>query len=405
MPELVFLLLLFLAARVLGRLLQRVHQPASVGEVLAGALIALALAAWPEGGAMAARIEVGYLGPIGQAAVFLLLLRAGVEMAPSELVANTGVSLRVALGGSLLPLALGALVAWVVLPDGPMKPAQMLLVGTGLAISAVPVAARVLLEMGLLHQRVGEVIMAAAVFDDVVALILLAAITGLAEGTPLSLPGILALLAQVAAFFLVSGVAGRLAVPRLWPWLARHGSGMSMSGLLALALGFGVLAELLGLHFILGPFVAGLFFEPAQVGRERFERAKHVLDVLAFGVLGPLFFASIGLRLDPNALLQVPLFLAVLLAIAFAGKILGAGAMAYGAGVTPRESLAIGVGMSGRGAIELIVADIALRHGLLETPAGDPIVQNLFSALVIVAVVTTLVTPWALRAALGVRRL
>lgn len=406
MDAFAFILALFVAARVLGRLAQRLHQPASVGEVLAGAGIAVMLAAWPGLAPSADGHGAGPGGPLlaglAQAGVFVLLLRAGVEMAPSELLANSRASLLVALGGSLVPLAAGGAFAWAVLPESDLKPAQALILATGLAISAVPVAAKVLLEFGLLHKRVGEVILAAAVFDDVLALVLLAAIAGMVAGTPITALGLLGLVTQVAVFFVVTGVAGRVAIPRLWPWLHRHGTGMTLSGLLVLAGGFGLLAEALGLHAILGPFVAGLFFEQAQVGKRTFEQAKHVLDALAFGVLAPLFFASIGLRLDLGAVQEAPLFLAALLAIAFAGKILGAGAGAQLAGLGPRESLAIGVGMSGRGAIEIVVADLALRAGALEPPpGGDPVVDNLFSALVITAIATTVVTPWLLRRVLG----
>lgn len=404
MPDLAFVLVLFLFARVLGRFAQRLHQPVSIGELLAGAAVALALAAAPGLTAGFGPAPGGDVLPaLAEAGVFVLLLRAGVEMEPAELARTAGTAGWVALGGSLLPLALGCALGWAVLPAGELKPAQTLILGTGLAISAVPVAARVLLEFGLLHQRVGEVILTAAVFDDVLALALLAAIAGMVAGTPVTAQGLLLLVGQVGLFFAVAGLAGRWAIPRLWPWLHRHGTGMTLSGLLVLAGAFGLLADALGLHAILGPFVAGLFFEQARVGRHAFEQAKHVLDTVAYGALGPLFFASIGLHLQADAVVQAPLFLLALLAIAVAGKVLGAGLAAHWAGLTPRESLAVGVGMSGRGAIEIVVADLALRSGAFEPPpGGDPIVESLFSALVIVAVATTLATPWLLRRVLRV---
>lgn len=404
MEQAAFILAVFVGARVMGRIAERLHQPSSVGEVIAGAVLALALAqAWP-GLSMA---WLGYAeGPtfeaIVGAGVFLLLLRAGVEMEPSEILQNSRTALWVAIGGSVLPLALGAGLGWLVLPAGPLKPAQMLILGTGLAISAVPVAARVLLELGVLHQRVGEVIITAAVFDDVFGLVLLAAVAGMIAGTPVGAPGVLILIGEVVVFFVLAGSIGHFAVPPMLAWLARHGTSMPVSGLIAVAIAFGLLAEGLELHFVLGPFMAGLFLERARVGEAAFERVKHVLDVVTFGALGPLFFASIGLKLDTTAVVETPVFLAALLFIAFAGKVAGAGLAGRWSGLAPRDALSVGVGLSGRGAIELVIADVALRTGAFHPPpGGDPYVENLFSALVITAVVTTILTPVLLRRTLG----
>jgi Kef-type K+ transport system membrane component KefB len=152
------------------------------------------------------------------------------------------------------------------------------------------------------------------------------------------------------------------------------------------------------MHFVLGPFVAGLFFDGAHVGDAAFARTKHVIGALTLGFLGPIFFASIGLRLDPGAIATIPGFLAALILIAFAGKLIGAGLPAYWAGLDRRHALAVGVGMSGRGAMELVVASIAEKAGVFASADGpDPIVGNLFSALVLTAVITTLLTPVLLR--------
>lgn len=400
MEPAIFILVVFVLARVCGRAAERLHQPSSVGEVVAGAVLAVVLAQpfLPAGADWGVHAEGPLLSGIAEAGIFLLLLRAGVEMEPSEIVQNSRRALIVAVGGSVVPLALGAGFAWLVLPDGPLKAAQALIVGTGLAISAVPVAAKVLMELGVLHQRVGEVILAAAVFDDILALILLAAITGMIGGAELDVAGVLLLVGSVVVFFAITSALGSYVIPRIWPWLGRHGVPMSLSGLLVLAFAFGLLATALGLDFVLGPFVAGLFFEQAKVGSETFERDKHVLDVVTFGALGPLFFASIGLRLDLHALIETPAFLAALLAIAFFGKIAGAGIAARLSGLDRRDSLSVGLGLSGRGAIELVIADLALRSGAFRPPpGGDAIVENLFSALVITAVVTTIATPLLLR--------
>ncbi len=137
--------------------------------------------------------------------------------------------------------------------------------------------------------------------------------------------------------------------------------------------------------------MAGLFFEPGTVGRDAYERVKGTVRTTTDGLLAPLFFASIGARVELSAISAIPLFLGALLAVAFLGKLLGAGIPARVSGLTTRESAAVGIALSGPGAVELIIASIALDAGLFDHP--DPVVANLFSALVITAAVTTVIMP------------
>jgi Kef-type K+ transport system membrane component KefB len=170
------------------------------------------------------------------------------------------------------------------------------------------------------------------------------------------------------------------------------------SALLAASFGFAVLAEAMHMHFILGAFAAGLFFTKRTMDTTVFKGVQKRVSGITTGFLAPVFFASIGLHLDVAAFISIPLFLLILIAAAFACKIIGAGLSAHWAGLSGQDSLVVGVGMSGRGAVELIIADIALRAGLFSQPDPAPaVVANLFSAIVIMAVVTTLITPIALR--------
>jgi len=394
-------LILLVAARVMGRLAIRLHQPASVGEIAAGALLALLAAgflapvSWIAGLPESPAIHYG-----GQAGIFFLLLFAGVEMRPGEIADHSWQAVVVALGGMILPLCLGGGLAWIVLPESELKTAQALILGTGLAISAIPVAAKIFLEFDLLHETVGEIVIAAAVFDDVLGLLLLAIVTSMvANGAPPDNSEIVIKFGQIALFFVVTGLAGVYLLPRLWRFLHDLDfPGVRFSGLLAVAMAFGLIADALGMHFVLGPLMAGLFFEPARIGAEIYDRVRHTLDALTAGVLGPVFFASIGLGIEFGAVVEVPAFLAALIAIAILGKVVGAGLPAYWSGLDRRHALAVGVGMSGRGAVELIVASIALQAGVFRHPGGaHPIVDNLFSALVLTAVVTTALMPMMLQ--------
>ena len=408
MIAVVEVLVVLLAARVLGRLAVACHQTSSIGEILAGVLLALTLVSlpvelvWLDGLKDSQAVEV-----IGEAGIFLLLLLTGIEMQPEEISGHSREAVLVAAGGMLLPLALGFLLGWLFLPPSELKQGQALIIGVGLSISAIPVAAKVFMELGLLHEAVGEIVIAAAVIDDVLGLVLLAVAAHLITQGNLPGPGgFLLLLLSVCAFFAVTLAVGVYGYARLWRWLRRwQVPGISLTVLVALALLFGALAELLGLHFVLGPFVAGLFFETKSVGQETYDRVKATVGTVTSAVAAPIFFAWIGLQLDLGAVFNVPGFLAALIAVAFLGKLIGAGLPAFWSGLDARHSLAVGVGLSGRGAVELVIASIAQKSGLfLAGDGGHPIVGNLFSALVITAVVTTLFVPIGLRWILSTAR-
>lgn len=283
------------------------------------------------------------------------------------------------------------------LPESPLKFPQALLVGVALSISAVPVAVRIFMELGLMHTRIGRTVVSAALFDDVLGLMLLALVIGAIEtGATPDVGSMLELLGQVGVFFVATIGAGLLLYPRFGRMIERLRVPMPhFSALITLALGYSVLAEALGMNFVLGAFMAGLFFDPASVGEEAYDRVKEGIGVFTNGLLAPLFFASIGVRVELSAITAVPGFVAMLLVVAFLGKLVGAGVPARLSGLSSSEAFAVGVGMSGRGAIELIVASVALEAGLFNQP--DPIVSHLFSALVIMAVTTTLATPILLR--------
>ena len=343
---------------------------------------------------------------VGEIGIFLLLLFTGVEMEPKEIAGHSREAVLVAAGGLLLPLALGIGLGWLVLPPSELKQGQALIIGIGLSISAIPVAAKVFMELGQLHQPVGEIVIAAAVIDDVLGLVLLAVAAHLiTQGNLPDLASVFLLLGAVLVFFAVTVATGRLLYAPLWRRLVTwRVPGISLTALLALALAFGLLAELLGLHFVLGPFVAGLFFEKHSVGAATYERAKQVIGTVTFAFAGPVFFAWIGLQLDLAALATVPGFLAALLAAAIFGKLIGAGLPALWSGLDARQALAVGIGLGGRGAVELVIASVAQKSGLFLAGNGShPIVANLFSALVITAVVTTLLVPIGLRWVLGGR--
>ena len=390
------LILLLLAARSFGEIATRLGQPALVGEIGAGLILAV-LAASLNAPFLAELSRSAFLDLAAEFGIFFLLLLAGLEIAPGELFRHSGRSAAVALGGVLLPLALGMALAWWVLPDNPMKFVQALLVGVALSISAVPVAIGVFMDLGMVHTPTGRTVIAAAILDDIIGLVLLAILTGaIAAGSVPGIGAMLPLLGKAALFFLIVAAAGYFGAPRIANLISRlRIPAPEFTALILTALGFAGLAELLGMGFIIGAFAAALLFNAKSLGQASFARLKATVSDLTMGLLAPLFFLSIGIRVDFAALAIIPGIVLALILVALMGKIIGAGLPALLSGLTRKEALGVGFGMSGRGAVELIIVSIAWEAGLFDYPGT--VVANLFSALVLMALVTTIVTPIGLR--------
>lgn len=400
--ELLYLLLVLLVVtRAFAEIAERLGQPALVGELVAGIVIgALAVRNAEAFPVLSGVVDDEVFSAITDLAIFFLMLLAGLEMRPRELARASRGALGVALGGLVLPLGLGIGLGALFLPESPLRTPQMLFLGVALAITAVPVSVKVLMDLGMLESRLGNTVVSAALIDDVFSLVLLAALTSVIEtGSPPGWLGIAALAGKVALFFASTVWIGYWVLPLLGRRLHRFAlDELEFSFLLVVALGFAVLAELLEMHFIIGAFLAGLLFGRRTVDEAVFQDVAQKVAGVTKGFLAPLFFASIGMHLQVGAVGAVPVFVALLVTAAAVGKILGAGLPARALGLSTREAAAVGIGMNARGAVELVIADIALRADLFRTP-GD-LVQSLYSAVVVVAVVTTLITPILLRALL-----
>ena len=398
---------LFVLARLAGEGAERIGQPAAVGELAAGVLagVALALAApvWPAAG-HAATSDLVRLA--AEAGIFFLVLAAGIEMKPREISSHSRVSFFVAVGGVLVPFAGGLALGLAFLADSEAKLVQAIFIGVALSITAIPTTVRILGDLGLLHTRAGQTVIAAAVFDDVIGLLLLAMVTALIErGSPPDAAELGLMVGQIALFFAITALIG----VHVYPRLSRHLKVLQIASaefgiIMAVAMGYGLLAEALGMHWIVGVFMAGLFFEPSRVGARAYDEMRIVVAAITGGFFGPLFFASIGLEVDAVAIVAAPGFLVVLVVVAVAGKMIGGGVPALLGGFRAREAAAIGAGMSSRGAVELVVIAIAVEAGLFALPAEGATLtleHAVPSALVIMALATTLLAPLMLRALLG----
>lgn len=405
MEILYVILILLIVTRAFGELAERLGQPSLTGELTAGIVLGL-LGTWLHGGLPV----IGDIDnePVFRAitdlGIFFLMLLAGMELQPWEVARATRRAFSVAMAGMLLPLALGMGLGWFYLPDSPYRVAQALFLGVALSVTAVPVAIKVIRDVRKMDTAAGRVIVSAAVVDDVLSLVLLAVMTAVIEEGALPGLGAVALLVgKVALFFVITIVLGHY----LFPWVGRFlkrtcQEEFEFSSVLVAGLAYAALAEALAMHFIVGAFMAGLFFSRRSADPETLNDVHRKVSGITTGFLAPIFFASIGLHLDLSALGSIPVFVLVLLLLATIGKVAGAGIAGRLAGMTGQESMMVGVAMNARGAVELIIADVALRAGLFNLPdPPPPEVAGLFSAVVIVAVVTTLMTPVAINRVLG----
>ena len=394
------LLILLLTARVFGALVEQISLPSAVGEMLAGmVLISVAQFAGPHQTFFESLPENETLSHVADLGIFFLLLMAGVEMQLSDTVHDARKSFVVAFGGVALPLAAGIVLGFAFLEDGPQRTAQALLVGVALSITAIAASAKILQEFGLLRSEAGRVLITAALFDDIFGLFLLALLSSvIASG---ELPGAFAfalLLAKVIAFFVVTGLLGVHVYPRISKEIhRRQAAQIEFGALVIVALAYGFLAELLGLHWAVGAFMAGLFMERSRIGKQPHKSMRLMLNALTAGVLGPLFFAWIGLQANLTAIIEIPGFLVVLIVVAFVTKVLGGGIAAAAIGYGRQESAIIGVGLAPRGEIMIVVISVALAAGLIDGGTTDPVAQHLFSALILMALANTVLAPLVLR--------
>lgn len=401
MEILYVLLVLLVAARVLGELAVRIGQPSLAGELLAGVLIGIFVTNQSEAFPVLSELsEDVVFRAITDLGIFFLMLMAGLELRPEKLAKTSGKSIAVAAGGLILPFALGWGLSLMFLPDSQLRTAQSLFIGVALAITAVPVSVGVLMSLGKLDTPVGRVVVSAAVVDDVLSLLLLAVLTAVLQTGGVPEAAELALLAgKITLFFVVALTLGIWVFPRLGNQVARlHNAELEFSFVVVVGLAYAVLAERLSMHFLIGAFVAGLFFKRSTIDEAAYDDASDKLSAVTYGFLAPVFFASIGMHLSGTALVDAPLFVVLLMVTATAGKLLGAGLPARFSGMSSRDSLAVGIGMNARGAVELVIADVAFRAGLFDAPdPPPPVVGSMYSAIVLTAIATTFATPIGLK--------
>jgi Kef-type K+ transport system membrane component KefB len=387
-------------ARVFAEIARRAGLPAVVGEILAGVVLGPSLlSGWlPQLGQWIVPetpLQSQLLDVIGLIGIMFLLIVVGLETDLALIRARFRTAMSVGLGGLIVPGLLGFAFAFTfpsdLLTDPDDRTVFALFLAVALALSAIPVLAKILADMGLMRARFGQTALAAGMIDDILGWALLGIVTALAAAGTISPGSVVETVGGVLLFVLATYVIARpLARWSLRVVQERFGSrDMLITLLVALAFLWGAFSQALHLEPILGAFAVGILFGqmrrlPSEVGR--------ALESITFGVFAPVFLATAGLRLSLEELLEPSLLLltVLLILVAAAGKLIGAfiGGRFF-AKSSVRESIGFGVALNARGVLGIIVASIGLSMGILGV--------EVYSMVVVTSVVTSLMAPIGLK--------
>ncbi|ATL69928.1 cation:proton antiporter [Nocardia terpenica] len=401
---LIFLLqvgLLLLLAVTLGRLASRFGMPAVVGELFVGAVLGPSFLAWAAPGLHgwlfpAVPEQYHLLDAVGQIGVLLLVGLTGVQMDMGLVRRRGATAAGVSLGGLILPLGLGIgagyLLPEALVPQGTDVTVFALFLGVALCVSAIPVIAKTLIDMKLLHRNVGQLTLIAGMIDDAFGWFMLSIVSAIAVNA-VSTGTVLTSLAYLVAIVAFALTLARPLVRGTLRIAARsEGPGLTVAAAVVLILLASAGTQALGLEAVFGAFICGLLIGTA--GRVDPARLAPLRTVVLSGFV-PIFFATAGLRMDLTALVRPEVLLAGLavLALAIVGKFIGAYAGARLSGLNRWEGLALGAGLNARGVIEVVVAMVGLRLGILSV--------EVYTIVILIAIATSLMAPPILRFAMA----
>lgn len=382
---------LLLAARLGGYLLRLLGQPRVIGELLAGVALGPSLLGqvWPDGFRWLFpddEAQAGLLLGLAWVGIVLLLMITGIETDLSAVRRQGRATMTTAVGSLVVPFAAGVALGWW-LPagftgEGTSRWTFAVFMGIALAISSLPVAARILSDLGLLHRPLGQLVLTVAMTNDVIGWILLGVLAGVAERGTVSIVDLsIAIAGTVIVTALVLGFGSRTLDAALAAAQRRDGGPAASASLVVLfTVGVGALTQAIGIEVVIGAFLAGI-----AIGRSRLADEPIVahLDVVTAAVFAPLFFAVAGLRVDLTALgrSEVLVGSVVVVVVATVGKLLGSYVGARIGGLPRPDAFGAGAALNARGALEVVVATVGLSIGVLS--------QSSYTAIVVMAIVTS----------------
>lgn len=369
--------IILISTKLFGLLTKRIEMPQVVGALLAGIILGPGL--------IGILHETEFMDQIAEIGVIVLMFSAGLETDMQELKKTGKSSFVIALIGVLVPLVCGYFLASFFNSDSANPFLENMFIGIILTATSVSISVETLKEMGKLNTDSGNAILGAALIDDILGIIGLTIITGMADTSV----NLFVVLMKIIAFFALSGIVGIFARKFIKYWFDRHDRVLRRFSVLSFAfcLIFAFVAEhFFGVADITGAFIAGLII--SNTSKCTYVASR--METLSYMLISPVFFASIGLKVVlPDLTSEIILFSVLLCIIALLSKVIGCGIGAKVCGFANVQSKRIGVGMISRGEVALIVASKGIALGLMN--------EAFFGPIIIMVVFTTVITPILLK--------
>jgi Kef-type K+ transport system membrane component KefB len=368
--------LVLIFANLGGMLSRKLKQPVVLGQILAGVLIGpIVLNIVKPDMIISSYAEIG---------VILLMFLAGIETDLGDLKRTAGAASAIALGGIIAPFVMGFIAIYYFFPQEGVIGAAF--VGVILTATSIGISVQVLRELKKIKDKTGISILGAAVIDDVIGIVLLTIIVGVAS--PTGETGIAAVILKMIGFFVLAGIGGRV----FTSFMSKYSTKMLRNrnvGAFAIIICFllAYLAQGFGVAAIIGAYFSGIVFSVTPYNN----RVEQDVSNIAYTLFTPIFFLNIGLSISVTNINLIILPVIVLFLVAVMSKIIGCSIGAKAMRYSFRESLQVGIGMMPRGEVVLITANIA--------KAGGFISNTIFTSLVVVVLLTTIVTPSLLKKA------
>lgn len=384
LTEIFFAIVILLAgAKLLGALFRKIKQPSLSGEILAGMILGPTLFG-------IIHISDG-LELISTIAIFFVMLFIGLEMNLSEIRKSGKYALLISLTSLIIPFFVGYQLSLIFGLDL----IQSMFIGLLLSVTSVPVSAMILRELGILKTKTGTTVMSVAIIDDVISLVLLAVILqlnvteGLSfdfEAVGISIIKMTVFLVGIAFLAFIVYKIDNLIPKKFELFFEKTKTSEAKFGMfIVVAITLSLVADLAGLHFILGAFFAGLIFSKKILGNKKSDKTYDTISGMTFGFIAPLFFAIIGVKFSAQSLENYVPFLILLVLLGIGGKTFGGFLGTKLSKFSTMQGLAISSLLNGRGTVGLTITAVAYAMGILDIV--------LFSVCVLICVITTMITP------------